>query len=93
MLNKRRLHRMQFITARESFDRNDLIAFVHQRESETGVDSPAVDQHGARAALAMIAAFFRTGQLQSFPQCVEQRHPRIDIELVAFAVDLEIHLN
>ena len=58
MLEKRLLHRMQFIALREPFDRGDLVAFVHDGESEAGIDAPAVDQDRAGAALAMIAAFF-----------------------------------
>src|SRR4051812_18643938 len=66
VLQKRRLDRMQLIAVRETFDRCDLIALMHDGETETGINPAAVDEHRARSALTVIAAFFRTGELQMF---------------------------
>ena len=93
MLDERGLHWMKLFAIGQAFDRGDLIAFMHDRESETGIDASSVYQNRARATLAVIAAFFRTGEMQSLTQGVEQRHPRIDIERMFFSVDLELHLN
>src|SRR5207302_11361215 len=51
VLDERGLHCMKLARARKSLDRDDLVAFVREREAEAGVDAPAVHQHGARAAL------------------------------------------
>ena len=79
---------MQLVTIRETFDGCDLVAFVHHRERQTRIESPSVHQHGAGAALAVIASFFRASKLQPLPQCVEQRHARINIERVLPAVNV-----
>jgi hypothetical protein len=43
----------------------DLGAVFHNRERQTGVDPPSLDQNGTRAALAVIAAFLCAGQLEA----------------------------
>jgi hypothetical protein len=78
---------MQFIAIGQSFDGCDLIAFVHYRERQTGIDASSVYQYGAGAALAVIASLFRTGELQPLPQSIEQRHTRIHVERVILAVN------
>src|SRR5204863_780221 len=90
---ERRLDRMQLIAVRESLDRRDLVAVMYDREAETGINSPAVDEHRARAALPVIAAFLRTGQLQMFAKRIEQRRSRIDLERMLLAVNLERYLR
>ena len=42
---------------------------------------------GAGAALAVVAALLRAGEVSSFAQAVEQRRARIDVKLVLLAVD------
>ena len=66
VLDECRLHRMQFFAFRESFDRRDVIAFMHDRETETRIDPSPVHQDRARAALPVIAAFLRASELQIF---------------------------
>ena len=56
----------------EPFDGGDLAAFMHDRECQAGVGRVAVDQHGAGAALAVIAALLGAGQVEAFAQGVEQ---------------------
>jgi hypothetical protein len=43
----------------------DLGAVFHNRERQTGVDPPSLDQNGTRTALAVIAAFLCAGQLEA----------------------------
>src|SRR5207245_4298394 len=93
VLDERSLDRMQLFAVRQSFDGRDLVTLVHGREGKTRVHAPAVDQNRARAALAVIASFFRTGQMQSLTQGVEQCRAWIDVQRVIFAVDLQLHLN
>ena len=66
-----RLHRMQIFRLTNPFDRRDLVAFMHDREAETRIHPPAIDVHRAGTALSVVAAFFRSGQMQMFAQAVE----------------------
>ena len=50
------LHRMERIAVGEAFDGGDLGAVEAGGQREAGVDAPPVDQHGAGAALAPVAA-------------------------------------
>ena len=72
MVDERLLQRMQRAVVRQAFDRGDLRAIVHDGERQARIDAPAVDQHGAGAALALIAALFRAGQVEMLAQQVEQ---------------------
>ena len=78
---------MQLIAVREAFDRRDFIALMRDRETEAGINSPAIHQDGAGAALSVVATFFRPGQVQTLAQCVEQRDTRIDLERMVLAVN------
>ena len=80
MLDERRLHRMQLVAVRETFDRRDLVAFVRDREAEAGINAPAIHEDGARTALAVIATFLRTGEMQMLAQRIEQRDARIEFQ-------------
>jgi hypothetical protein len=64
MLDERGLHRVQMVGLAQTFDRGDLVALVHHRQAEAGIDAHAIHQHGARAALAMVTALLGAGQLQ-----------------------------
>ena len=74
-------------------DDPDLVAFVGQGQRQAGIDSTAVDQNSAGAALAVIATFFRSGQVEMFPQRVEQGGSRIGIKREIVAVNPQLHLN
>ena len=50
---------------------------------------PAVDVHGARAALAMIASLLRAGQMQVFSKTIEKRCARIDPQIVFLPVNTQ----
>ena len=67
------LHRMQFVAARDAFDGEDVGAVMADRQSQAGIDPPAVDQHRAGAALAAVAALLGAGQMQALAQQIEQR--------------------
>ncbi len=55
-------------------------------KNETGIHPPAIDVHRARAALAVIAPFFRSGEMQMLAQAIEQSGARIDPQVVFLAV-------
>ena len=54
-------------------------------------DAPAIDVHGAGAALAAIACLLRAGQRQLFAQRIEQRHARLNRDRARLAVDSQVH--
>ena len=89
VLEKRGLHRVQRVRRAEAFDRDDVVALVHDGERETRVDPASVDQHGARAALTVVAALLGAGQMQVLSQRVEQRRAQIELELDGLTVDRE----
>ena len=82
VFDKRSLHRMQRRRCGEAFDGGDLVALMHDRESEAGIYAPAVDVHRARAALAVIAALLRAEEVQVFAQRVEQGDTRLQRDMV-----------
>jgi hypothetical protein len=53
----------------------------------------AVDEHGARAALPVIAAFLGAGQAELFAEQIKQRQAGVDDEAVVLAVDAEVELD
>ena len=87
MPDERGLQRMQRIGRAQSFDGRDIASFVHDRQSEAGVDTLSVEDHRAGAALAMIAPFLCSGEMQVFAQRIEQRGPRVEFKGTARAVD------
>ena len=64
----------------KALDRGDTAALVHHGQRQTGIDAPAIDDHRACAALAVVAALLGARQAKMFTQGIEQRRPRIDIE-------------
>src|ERR1700761_2109358 len=66
------LHRMKRVAICDAFDRLDRGAIEAHGKLQAGIDAPAVDQHGASAALAAVAALLGAGKLQPFAQQIEQ---------------------
>src|SRR3978361_245043 len=87
VLDEGRLHRAQLVGRSEPLDRRDTVAVMHDRECQAGVDPSPVDDDGAGAALAVIAALLRTSKMQMFAQCIEQRGPRVQLQFMRLAVD------
>jgi hypothetical protein len=61
--------------------------------NEARIDAPPVNEHGAGAALALIAAFFRPGQVQMLAQQVKERRAGIEHEGMTRPVDGQAHRN
>src|SRR4029078_10141626 len=76
VLDERRLQRVQHITARDALNGGNALSVVHDRQSQTRIDPPAIEQHGACATCTLIAALLCPGQLQMLAQSVEQRGGR-----------------
>ena len=89
MLAERRLQRRQVVVVRQALDRDDLGAFGLHREHQAGAHRLAVDQHGAGAADAVLAADMGAGQPQMMAQAIGERQARLDLDLDRLAVDFE----
>ena len=76
---------------RQAFDRDDMFAVMHHRERQTTIDATAFQQHGAGAALAVVAALFRAGGMQMIAQGIEQGGARIDLQIALHAVHMQRH--
>ena len=81
-LDERGLQRVQLVAAGEPLDGRQLRAVVGDGEREARVGTAPVDQDRARAALAVVAALLRAGQLEVLAEEVEQRGADVDGELV-----------
>src|SRR5260221_6398660 len=84
---------MQRAGLSDAFDGGDLVALVHNRERQAGVDPLAVDVHGAGAALAVVAAFLGPGEGQGFAQAIEERGARIEAQRVLPCIDAQCEGN
>jgi hypothetical protein len=78
---------MQAVLRRDAFDGRDALAFDLGGHDEATVDEPPVENDVARAAVAIVAAFLRAGQLQLVAQRFEEAHARLAKELGRSAVD------
>ncbi len=82
------LHRMQRARG-HAFDGGDARAVGLRRQHQAGTHRRAVDQHGARAAVAVAAAFLGAGEPQPLAQQPEQRIAPVGQRLARLAVHLE----
>ena len=64
-------------------------AVVRDRERQAAVRAAAVEQHGAGAALAVVAALLGAGEAEVLAQRVEQRGAGVELERARLAVDGE----
>jgi len=76
LLQSRKLAVLQ----RQPFHCDDIATFHLADGYQTAVDDLAVDQHGARTALTLTAAFFRPRRTQIFAQHVKQTACTDDVE-------------
>ena len=93
VIDERLLQRMQRAIRRQALDGGHFGAVLHDGEREAGIDPPPVHQHGARAALAVIATLLGAGQVEMVAQRIEQGRPRRDPELRLDAVYGQRHRN
>jgi hypothetical protein len=91
VVDERLLQRMQRAVDSEAFNRGDLGTVVHHRKCQAGIDAPSVNEHRAGATLSLIAALFRSGQLQVLAHEIEDRRARIEREGMRGSVDLQAH--
>ena len=65
MGDKGTLDRMEFALCRQSLDSLDRLSLLHGRQRQAGVDARSIDEHGARATSAHVAALFGARQPQA----------------------------
>src|SRR5439155_7943737 len=92
-LDERGLHGMELAVLREPLDRHDLVPVRLRREDEARADERAVEQHRARAALALPARVLRPRQAEPLAEREEQALARPPVRLAQLAVanDLDPH--
>src|SRR3954469_437555 len=73
----------------EPLDSGDRGPILHDSQCEAGIDPPTVDQDGAGAALAMVAAFLRAGQIEMVAQRVQKRRPGCDRQPTLDAIHMK----
>ena len=90
VLDERLLDRVQPVAAREPLDRRHLGALGLEREHRAALHRAPVDEHGAGAALARVAADVRAGQPEPVAERVDEQRPPLDLERPRLAVDDEL---
>ena len=78
VLNKSRLHRMKISRLPQPFNGGNLIALMHHGKRQAAIHASAIDMYCARSTLPVIAAFFRTGQMNPLTQRIEQSSANIE---------------
>src|SRR5215831_3847187 len=76
VIHERLLKGVKQPSSTKAFYGRDSRAVLHDRQRQTRNDALPVDQNGARAALTMVTAHFRAGEMESFAKGVEQGRPR-----------------
>src|SRR5262249_54801179 len=71
------LHWMKPMALGEAFDGQHVRAVMTERQRQTRIDPPPVDDDGAGATLAAVAALLGSGEIEPFAQKIEQRDARI----------------
>ena len=67
LVDERLLHGMQLSVLRQPFDGGDVVALDGDSERQAREDALSVHMDGARAALALIAAFFASREREMLP--------------------------
>jgi hypothetical protein len=84
-----RLERVEVLPAGQTLDRRDVEAVLGDGEQQARVRAVAADEDGARAALPVVAALFRSGEPEVLAQDVEEGRARIEVQAVLGVVDAE----
>src|SRR5713101_102312 len=92
MAHKCGLHWVEIAIFFQTLDGRDLVARMHHGERQAAVDALSIDDHGAGAALSLVAALLGTGQPEMLAQRIEQRYARIEIESMAPSIDSQRHV-
>ena len=77
IFDKGRLDRVELVVRCQTLDGGDRRTVMGQGKGKAGIDATAIDENGAGAALAAVAALFGAGQMEAFAQEIEKRDARI----------------
>ena len=83
------LQRVEPAAVGHALDGLDLASLALDGQRQAGEHRLAVDQHGARAALAQLAAVLGAGEVELLAQHLEQGLVRRREDIALFPVDLE----
>src|SRR5205085_6203023 len=93
MLPEGLLQRMQLFALRrlpgEAFHRAQRLALSLHGEHEAGAHRLALDEHGACAAHAVLAAQVRSGEPAVLAQRIREAAPGLDLDVEGDAVDVQ----
>ena len=78
---------MEVAVVGETLDRRHVVPVRLDPEHSAGLHRLAVHEHGAGAARGRVAADVRPGQSETVAQHVDEELTRLQVELVADAVD------
>ena len=81
---------MQASLLAQPLDCDELVAVRLGGEDKAGANKPAIEQHRAGAALALLARVLRAGEAEPLAKDVEQALPGPGIGLPALAVDRQL---
>jgi hypothetical protein len=88
-VDESRLQGMETGVIGQALDGGHMVAVVGDGEGEAAVDTTATDEHGAGAALAVVAALLGAGQAELLAEQVEQGEAGVDDECVVDTVDAD----
>src|ERR1700687_416903 len=75
---------------RQAFDGGDLAVDLNGKH-QAGAHGRAIDDNGARAANAVLAADMGTGELEVMTQAIGQRGARLDFRCVRLAIYFQLY--
>jgi hypothetical protein len=81
------LQRMQMAVVGKPFDRLDAAPFRFNGKDQATIHRPAVEEHRAGAAVAVVATFLGAGERERIAQHFQQALPRLAEKLRLLAVD------
>ena len=84
------LHRVQLPVGRQALDRDDVTPVGLCAVHEAAAHEPAVEQHRAGPALALLARSLGSDQVEPLAQHEEQALGAVDVGLARLAVDAQL---
>ena len=84
---------MQVVAVGKPFDGADALALGLHGEHQAGSDRLVVENHGACAADAVLAADMRAGEPALVADDIDQRLSRLDPSRVIVTVDIELDVD
>jgi hypothetical protein len=58
-------------------------------QDETAIGAAPIDMDRTRTALALVAPFFRAGEMKHLTQAIQESHPRVNPDMPILTIHLE----